>query len=191
MPDCSYCGESFASEDAYLSHLESVHKGELGPIDRRRIGGEGKESRGLRSVLLAAVVVIPIVAVVYVLFFAGGAPADGPVHEHGTINGTELDFSQPAFQNPREYPAFHFEDGTEVWHVHERGVTLQYAMSTLGITVTEDSVRYDGETYAGENATVVVEVDGEPVDPGEYVLDGVRAEDGEGGDYIRIVARPD
>jgi len=200
MPDCSYCGKSFASEADYLSHLESVHEGELGPIDRRRIGDGEEGGLGARSVLLAAVAVIPIVVVAYVLFFTGSAPADGPtnvgsVHEHGTINvtinGTELDFGAPEFQKPREEPAFHFERGTEVWHVHAKQVTLQFAMATLGINVTEESVTYDGRTYTEENATVRVEVNGEPVDPDEYVLKGVRDDDGENGDHIRIVAQPE
>lgn len=206
MPDCSYCGESFGSEDAYLDHLESAHQGELGPIDRRRVGGEeGEDGLGVRSILLAAVVVIPVVVVAYVLFFTGNAPASGledpetmptdvgSVHEHGTINvtidGTELDFSRQEFRNPREYPAFHFEDATEVWHVHARQVTLEYAMWTLGIGVTEDSVRYGGETYTAENATVIVEVNGEAVDPTEYVLSGASAANAENGDHIRIVVR--
>ena len=37
MPDCDYCEESFADEDAYLDHLADVHEGELGAIDRRRV----------------------------------------------------------------------------------------------------------------------------------------------------------
>jgi hypothetical protein len=204
MPDCSYCGDSFDSEDAYLAHLESRHEGELGPIDRRRIGdGEGEEGIGLRGILLAALVVIPVVVAAYVLFFTGGAPANaleepetmptgvGTTHEHGTINvtinGTELDFSQPEFQKPGEFDAFHFEAGTDEWHVHARRVTLQYAMWTLDIGVTEDAVRYDGETYTSENATVIVEVNGEPVDPAEHVLSG--ASNAENGEHVRIVVR--
>ena len=201
MPDCSYCGDSFDSEDAYLAHLETVHEGELGPIDRRRVGDEAEGGIGLRGLLLAALVVVPLVVGAYVLFFTGTASPEGPtdvgsVHEHGTINvtidGTELDFGQPEFQNPGEHSAFHFEsDGTggEVWHVHAQEVTLSYAMETLGIEVTEDMVRYDGETYTEENATITVEVNGESVDPGEYVLSGpsdiANADDG---DHIRIVA---
>jgi hypothetical protein len=208
MPDCSYCGESFDAEDAYFAHLEAVHEDELGPIDRRRIGG-GDEEGGLgsRSILLAALVVIPVVVAAYVLFFAGNAPASGgledpetmptgvgTVHEHGTItvtiDGTELDFSQPEFQNAREYKAFHFERGDgEVWHVHAQRVTLQYAMWTLGIGVTEDSVQYDGRTYTEENATIVIEVNDEPVDPTTYELSGTAVENAENGDHIRIVVR--
>jgi len=206
MPDCSYCGESFDAEDAYLAHLEAVHEDELGPIDRRRIGG-GDEEGGLggRSILLTALVVIPVVVAAYVLFFAGNGsgasgipepeqtPSNDPTHEHGTINvtidGIALDFSRADFQNPRQYPDFHFERRTEIWHAHAEGVTLQYAMWTLGIGVTEDSVRYDGQTYTEENATIVIEVDDEPVDPTTYELSGASDENPEAGDHIRIVVR--
>jgi hypothetical protein len=206
MPDCSYCGESFDSEDDYLAHLEAVHEGELGPIDRRRIGDETEEGVGLRGIILAAIVVIPVVVAAYVLFFTGGSPSNGPgepetmptnlrsVHEHGTINvtigGTELDFSRAEFQNPQQYGAFHFEGGDgEIWHVHADRVTLEYAMWTLGIGVTEDTVRYDGETYTEENATVIVEVNGESVDPTSYELSGASVANVDEGDHIRIVAR--
>ncbi|MFB6227501.1 MAG: C2H2-type zinc finger protein [Halobacteriales archaeon] len=205
MSDCSYCGESFNSESDYLAHLETAHEDELGPIDRRRIGDDEEEGIGLRGIIVGALVVIPVVVVAYVLFFTGNTPSSGlenpvitptnvgSVHEHGTINvtigGTELDFSRGAFQNAREYGAFHFEGGDgEVWHVHAQQVTLQYAMWTLGIGVTEDSVRYDGETYTEENATVIVEVNGEPVDPTTYELSGASAANAENGDHIRIVA---
>jgi hypothetical protein len=203
MPDCSYCGESFDSEDAYLAHLETVHEGELGPIDRRRIGDETEEGVGLRGVLLAALVVIPIVVAAYVLFFTGSGsgaaiptpeqtPSDGRIDEHGTINvtidGNELDFSRSEFQNA--HPKFHFEGGDgDIWHAHREGLTLQYAMWTLGIGLTEDEVIYDGQTYTAENDTVIIEVNGSQVDPTEVMLSGEsdpnRADDG---DHIRIVA---
>jgi len=210
MPDCSYCSESFDDEDAYLEHLKASHEGELGPVDQRRIGdGEGESGFGTRTLLLGLLAVIPIVVVAYVLFFTGSTAGDASlaepetqptgirtVHEHGTINvtidGTELDFSRDEFLRPREYQAFHFEDRSEVWHVHARRVTLQYAMWTLGIGVTEDTVRYDGETYRdGVNATIVIEVNGDPVDPTEYVLSGTRAGNAEEGDHVRIVVRTD
>lgn len=205
MPDCSYCGESFGSEDDYLAHLETVHEGELGPIDRRRIGDDEEEGIGWQGILLAAFVVISVVVVGYVLFFTGNTPSSeledpetsptnvGSVHEHGSINvtigGTELDFSRGEFQNALEHDAFHFEGGDgEVWHVHAQQVTLEYAMSTLGIGVSEDTVRYDGETYTEENATVIVEVNGEAVDPAAYELSGASGANAENGDHIRIVA---
>lgn len=210
MPDCKYCDESFDSESAYLSHLESTHEGELGPIDRRRIGkADGDDDSSLPTALIGGVVVgVPVLVLAYLFFFTGSTPGEtlprpeptptdvGEVHFHGTIDvrvaGETLDFSRAKFQNPREYPAFHFEGGDgEVWHGHARQVTLAYAMWTLGIGVTADSVTYDGTTYTdGENASVSITVNNESVNPTEYVLQGVRAGNAADGDHIRIRVEP-
>ena len=54
MPDCDYCDESFPDESSYLEHLETAHRGELGPIDRRRVGvDDGDESDGSNLALYA------------------------------------------------------------------------------------------------------------------------------------------
>lgn len=210
MPDCDYCGESFGSERAELEHLEAEHRDELGPIDRRRIGDVDDDGEGLPTgpIALGAVLVAAAAVVAYVIFVGGGGgtgtaagqPYDlGSVHYHGTINATidgqQLDFSRPRFQNPQEYPAFHFEGGDgSIWHVHARGVTLGYAMNTLGINVTDSSVTYDGTTYRDSDPEweVIVQVDGQDVDPDEFVLGGATdeqaARQGEG-QHIRIVVR--
>ncbi|PSP74804.1 hypothetical protein BRC86_04780 [Halobacteriales archaeon QS_3_64_16] len=107
----------------------------------------------------------------------------GSVHTHGTIEmrvtGQQVDFSQSQYQLQAD--AFHFENSEgSRWHVHAQGVTLEYAMSTLDIGVTNDSVTYEGETYrGGPNTTVTVRVNGSPVQPSEYVL--------QEGDQIRII----
>lgn len=197
MPDCRYCDESFADEASYHDHLRTDHADELGPIDRRRVGSEG-EGGGLPTgpVVLGLVLLASAAVVGYVIFLPGGgdggAAGDGPtniggVHYHGTIevviDGERIDFSQPEYQRPREYPAFHFEggDGT-TWHGHAEGVTLAYAMTTLDIPVTADSVTFQGTTYddADPDTTVSITVNGDPVTPSAYVL--------EEGDAIRITA---
>ena len=109
----------------------------------------------------------------------------GSVHTHGTIEmrvaGQSIDFSQSQYQLQAD--PFHFENGNgDRWHVHAEGVTLEYAMSTLDIGVTNESVTYEGETYRAEgNTTVTVAVNGEPVVPSEYVL--------QDGDRVRIVVQ--
>ena len=109
----------------------------------------------------------------------------GSVHTHGTIEmrvaGQSIDFSQSQYQLQAD--PFHFENGNgDRWHVHAEGVTLEYAMSTLDISVTNESVTYEGETYRAEgNTTVMVAVNGEPVVPSEYVL--------QDGDRVRIVVQ--
>lgn len=206
MPDCDYCGESFAGEDAYLQHLHDEHYDELGTIDRRRVDSTvADDDGGIPTGPLAVVGVVLAAALIvgYVVFIAGGnggggdgatvngieveqTPTGPPfqgTHYHGTIEmavaGEQVDFSQQQYQVQAD--EFHFEnrDG-ERWHAHAPGVTLEYAMATLGIEVTADSVTYEGTTYRDSDSgtTVVVEVNGESVDPAEYVL--------EDGDHVRI-----
>lgn len=198
--ECDYCTAEFDDEETYLRHLQAEHADDLGPIEQRRVAKLTDDDDGGRVVMYAgAVGTLALVALLaYVLFFFGdggtgtdntGESADEPyalnsVHYHGTmavtVGGQELDFSQQRFQMQAD--AFHFEEyNGQQWHVHAKGVTLGYAMETLGIEVTDDTVTYDGTTYGddpGERATV--EVNGESVNPSEYVL--------EEGDSIRIVA---
>lgn len=207
MPECEYCGASHDSEKAHLKHLKSEHRDELGPIDKRRIGDVESESEFPTGPVALGVVVLASVAIVgYVVFIAGSGGANagephalGSVHQHGTIemtvDGKQIDFSQPQYQRPGHNQAFHFEGGVgEIWHVHAQGVTLHYAMNTIDINVTDDTVTFNGTTYRDSDPEweVVVQVNGEDVDPETYVLKGVRSEqaalNGEG-DNVRIVVR--
>lgn len=199
--ECSHCGASFDSEEPYLRHLLDEHPDDLGPIEQRRVGtldsDDGAPTAAVYGAVLGGFVLAGLLA--YVLFFmgsgatgtdgAGGGSAPEPhdlwsVHYHGpidvTIGGEELDFSRQRFQTQAD--PFHFENGDgQQWHVHAQDVTLAYAMETLGIEVTEDTVTYDGTTYGDDpGETAVVEVNGESVTPDEYVL--------QEGDHVRIVA---
>lgn len=200
MVDCSYCTEVFESEDAYLDHLAAEHEDELGRIDRRRVTGaeESESSLPLSTGPLVLVGVIGLAAVIVAyVTFGGGGSSDGPsalgsVHEHGTMNmtvtGEQVDFSKEKYQHQAR--PFHFEGGGgSVWHTHAKGVTLAYAMETLDIKVTQDSVTFNGTTYRDDDPkrNVIVEVNGESVDPEEYVLQGTSAPNAQQGDYIRIV----
>jgi hypothetical protein len=208
MPDCDYCEESFGSEKAYLKHLKKEHEGELGPIDKRRIGATGDDESGLADaagpIALGAIILFAAAIIGYLVFFAGsGSAGDGPrdlgaVHGHGTINmtvtGQQVDFSQPEYQRPRENSFFHFEAGNgRIWHVHGRGVTLEYAMNTLDIGVTDDSVTFQGTTYEDSDSqyNIEVTVGGEDVDPSEYVLTGNSrtppVRETSAGSHIRII----
>jgi hypothetical protein len=66
-------------------------------------------------------------------------------------------------------------------------------MATLGIGVSEDTVVFDGTVYreSDPGTNVTVEVDGEPVDPQTYVLQGGADSRPERGDSIRIVVGTD
>lgn len=206
MPDCDYCEASFGSEQAYLKHLEDAHEGELGPIDKRRVGGDSDDGSGLADaagpIALGAIILFATAIIGYLVFFAGsGSAGDGPtdfgdVHGHGTINATiagqQLDFSQQQYQPQAD--AFHFEGGNgRIWHVHARQVTLEFAMESLGIGVTDDSVSFEGTTYEDSDPQYDVEVTvgGEDVDPSEYVLTGnsrtASARQTSAGSHIRII----
>jgi len=112
----------------------------------------------------------------------------GSAHEHGpidvTVAGESIDFRQPEFQHPREMQAFHFEAGERRYHVHAKGVTLEYALEATAFGVTNTSFAYDGVVYReGSNAqapddwevvtgaTIVYEVNGEEVPPETYLLE--------------------
>ena len=218
MERCEYCGAEFDDEDALLDHLAGTHREDLGPIDERRVAdhtASGGVDLPTGPLVLGVVIVVAVLLMAFVIFGMGGGSgsttlngisvAQSPdelrsAHEHGTINvtidGQQLDFSQPRYQAPNGQYAgnkFHFEGGNgQVWHTHADGVTLEYAMATLNIGVDGDSVTYQGTTYTdGENAEVIVQVDGEPVDPSTYVLQGVGSASGQGGDHVRILVRTD
>jgi len=212
MPDCEYCSEGFEDEDVYLQHLRDEHEGELGAIDERRVAqldAGGRSDRTRLTVLILALGSIALVG--YLVTIVGGFGEDEPVglgsvHEHGTmevvIENESLDLNDRAFV--KNDNAFHFHGderattGEFVWHTHATGVTLQYALGTLGIEVDDSGteLRYGGETYHDEKpgTEVRIEIDGERVEPGSYELDGVEpvdaAADGEGDD-IRVVVRTD
>lgn len=195
MPECDYCGASFDDEDAYLTHLGDEHADELGRIDRRRVE-RANDDRELPTgpIVLGVVLLSAVLVVGYTVALSGGGHNSGgphsvgSVHYHGgitvTIDGEQIDFSRPEYQHPRENPAFHFEggDGSQ-WHVHAQGVTLKYAMSTLGIEVTESTVTFQGTTYRDDdpNTSITVQVNGGSVTPSEYVL--------QEGDHVQIVVR--
>lgn len=106
-------------------------------------------------------------------------------HVHGhmefVVNGEAINFGRERYQSNDRY--FHYEGGEgAAWHAHSYSLTLDYALSSLnGIDVSADgrTVTYNGTTYreSEPGTTIAIEVNGEPVEPGEYYLkdwDGVR-----------------
>jgi molybdopterin converting factor small subunit len=190
MPDCDYCGAAFRDEGAYHDHLRNEHRDELGPIDRRLVGvADEGSSLPVGPIALVAILGVTAALVGYVVFFTGGSSASGvgPAgsdHYHGTIEvtvlGEQVDFSRSAYQLRDD--RFHFEggQGTE-WHAHASGVTLGYAMESLGFDLTRDSFTYQGTTYEdGAGYEVRIQVNDEAVGP-DYVL--------QDGDRVRISVR--
>lgn len=189
MPDCGYCDESFDDEAAYRDHLRAAHADELGPIDQRRVVTDDGGGLPTGPLAIGAILIVAAAVVGYVVFLPGDGNGAGPhdlgsVHYHGTIevvvDGERIDFSQSRYQLQAD--AFHFEggDGTR-WHVHAQDVTLAWAMESLGIGVTQETVTFGGTTYddADPDTSVSVTVNGNPVTPSTYVL--------KQGDTIRIV----
>jgi hypothetical protein len=192
MPDCDRCGASFDGEDAYLGHLASEHPDDLGPIEQRRVADRDDGEFPTGPVVIGGIFLVVAAVVEDTVLVAGGGGSGGEPygvgerHYHGTIevviDGERIDFSRSRYQLRDD--AFHFEGGVgERWHVHARGVTLAYALSTLGIEVSETAVTFEGTTYRASDpdTTVEVTVNGESVTPSEYVL---RPED-----EVRVVAR--
>jgi len=208
MPDCKYCGDSFEDEQSYLRHLESEHEGELSNLDKRRIGGHEDEEGGFSTgAVILGVTIIGAFAVVAVLVTSmeGVGGGDEPtsqdtVHQHGTIQivleGSQLDLNQEQYLE--NDPNFHFhggdrtDSGAFIWHVHARGVTVKYALATLGFEVNDDGTQLtvgDREYDADDPDTEInIQVNGEAVEPGEYELSGVGPENeaaaGEGDDLV-------
>jgi len=172
--------------------------------------------------VLGLVVLAAVLVVVYVVVFVGGGDASpatettadldagaasldevaqtpgpaGSAHEHGTIevviDGQEIDFSRETYQLQAD--KFHFEGGDgRIWHTHATGVTLEWAMATLNIGVSEDTVVFDGTVYRDSDpgTDVTVEVNGQPVDPQSYVLEGTSAANAQNGDHVRIIVETD
>ena len=75
MPECDYCGESFADEDAYLEHLSATHEGELSRIDQRRVASTNESAGDTNLTRLAgiafAVLIVAGLAVVGVTQLTG------------------------------------------------------------------------------------------------------------------------
>lgn len=191
MPECDYCEESFDGEGTYVAHLQSEHEGELSRVDQRRVEEfeAGGRSLPYGAIALVVIIVAAFAVVAYVIVSMGSVGgSDGPtnagsIHEHGTIeivvDGEELDLYADRYA--KQDPNFHFhggETGDEyVWHVHAQQVTLGYALETLGMEVTDDGTELtiDGTAYDADDpdTEISVTVNGESVDPGDYVLRGV------------------
>lgn len=195
MTTCDYCGETFDSDETLLAHLDRDHdRSELGRIDRRRVEQRAADDGmgvPFGMIVMAGTLALAVGVIGYVAIVgSGGGSTQQAVtqdtHYHGTIEvsimGEQVDFSREKYQLQDQ--RFHFERGNgDRWHVHGDGVTLRYAMQTLGIGVTNSTVSFDGTTYRNgdPDTTVIVRVNGSPVSPADYTI--------KKGDHVRIVVR--
>ncbi len=202
---CAYCGETVPEED-YDDHLRRAHAEELTAIDSRRLGPPRERTNARSLALYAGVgIVVAVFALGYGLVFlgaddGGSTAAVEPdtttlIHEHGQLSvqydDTTVDFNQPQYIEADSCFHFHAYDDAAVWHTHCEDVTIEYALETLGMTVTAETFAVDGQEFdADAGDEISVTVDGEPVDPQEHVLEGVDSVDDarEGaGDTVEIV----
>lgn len=177
MHDCRYCEASFEDEDAYLEHLAGDHDGELGPIERRKIGAEDDDSGGLPTgpLALVGVLLVAVAIVAYVLTAGGGgggdALADLPdrgddavisqVQDEPNDNTTHVDRGEAEYDripptggahyDPSVGPGFYTEEQTlgELVHSLEHGyIVVWYDPSALSSDAEENLRTYSNE-YTG------------------------------------------
>lgn len=207
MPDCDYCEETFASEDAYLDHLAEAHEGELSRIDSRRVEQRATE----QGASVPPAVIYGIAGLALLAAAAGGtyyvvdafsAEPQQTVHEHGPltveIDGDPIQFAQQEqYTQPRDNPspAFHVHSQSPgYWHVHPSSpgrLTISEAFSEIGVEVTESRLEIEGETYDAteEGVELSITVNGEAVDPESYELQGVGQAPYDRGDDLRIAVQ--
>jgi sulfur carrier protein ThiS len=205
MERCTHCNDAFDGEDELIDHLAAEHSDELTSLEQRKVDtvhtsttdsiASYLPSGGMMILLVIIVFAGALVAFVSFGLGSGSTVQEGQqpthiggAHYHGTmemvVNGDRVDFSQHQYQLQAD--AFHFEGGDgRQWHAHARGVTVFWAMQSLGINVTQNAVTYNGETYrdSDPNTNVVVEANGDPIDPKGYVF--------QQGDTIRIIVSQD
>lgn len=186
MVECRYCGADFPDEEAHLDHLEAEHAGELGPIDRRKLGKRTESDREIPQIAYqiggVAVLVVMLGLLAWGLIaFAGDSSGGGErVHEHGTlvveVDGDPIDFDQPQYH---EAEGIHFHPGDgSTWHMHFDRLTFAEAMSRLGMPVSETSVTIDETTYDAEDSgvSVTMQINDEPAELDRELREGDRIE---------------
>lgn len=103
----------------------------------------------------------------------GATPASvGPVgstHEHATfsvvVDGAPIDFGQPRYQVQSSHVHFENGDGSTI-HSHATGVTIGYALDTLGLGINGTCLTVHADTYCESTGNVTTTVDGQELDNG-------------------------
>ncbi len=134
---------------------------------------------------LAAVVLYGMVSAGVVSFTAGGSPSGtataptsvgpaGSTHEHATFSvsvaGDRIDFSRQRYQMQANRVHFEAGDGTTI-HKHATGVTIGYALDTLGLGINASCLQVHGDAYCEPAGDLAVTVDGSDIDaPTDHVI---------------------
>ena len=165
MVECDYCGDVFDSEEAYLDHLGTVHGGELGAIERRRVeaargGDDGIPTTGL---LVGGVGLVVVVVVIWMLFFGGGgdpvpgAEPTGLESEPLPERGDEQWISQ-VDSFPSE-GSNHVDQGTQIDYKRIPPLSGPHYGSTVSAGFYEETQPFGSLVHTLEHGAVIIYYD--------------------------------
>lgn len=179
-------------DDDMNSHERDELKRELNSLQAQ----QSSDSTSYRPVVMSVVALLAIAGIGYTLFASGvisfsasgGTPTAtgnaasigpaGSTHEHMSfgviVDGEEINFALPKYQiGQTQNQHIHFEGGDgDIIHKHATGVTIKFALQTLGMDINSSCLTLDtGETYCeGEESTLEVTAGGEEVNASTSVL---------------------
>lgn len=180
--------------DAHGDDVTSHERDEL----KRTLNRAGEDDAGVSLLdrvpvkLVGGLAVLIVAAVALgqsgmVSFSGGGGPSGstgatqigpaGSTHEHAAfsviVDGDAIDFSQPRYQVGRTQDRkIHFEggDGSTI-HKHATGVTIGFALDSLGLGINATCLDVHGEAYCEGGGELTVTVDGQEIeDPANHVI---------------------
>ena len=119
-----------------------------------------------KNQLIGIALAVLAITVSALIFLQPKTGAFASAHDHADfavfINGQKIDFSQAKYQtkipndpslcgDTSKLAHLHAGDGN-VAHEHATGVTWQYFISTLNITLSKDCIEIDGNSYCSSDA---------------------------------------
>lgn len=177
--------------DDISSHRADELKRERNRLDEESNGGGLPVSR---RAIAAGVMLLAVVGGGYALmntgavsFTSSGGGTDTPTgnvgaqvgppgsaHDHAgfsvVVDGEPIRFSKPRYQLQADRVHFEGGDGSTI-HKHATGVTVEYALETLGLDVNATCLTVHGDQYCEPEGEVEVTVNGEPAeDGGDHVI---------------------
>ena len=186
---CDQCEKEFKTQQGLDQHKADKHS--MSSHEKKELKKQREEEhkveinkkikgKKMKKWAIVAVVIIALVGIGYVV--ATSIPASsgivvgppGSTHIHHDIkvyvNGRAIDFSQARYQLRSRVVHFEGGDGS-VLHTHATGMTLGYALDTMGIQLN-DCLTVDGTKYCNEgNKTLKVYVNSQPADnASEYLM---------------------
>ncbi len=202
--ECGDCSETFSSRRELVQHRLDEHGDEMNSHERDELKRElnslqaqqSGDSTDYRPAVMSVVALLAIAGIGYAVVASGfvsfstsggtstptgNVASVGPVgsaHQHAqfsvTVDGERIDFSQQRYQLQSDLIHFEGGDGTTI-HKHATGVTIDYALQTLGMDIRGDCLTVHGNQYCeGEGSDLSVTAGGEEVNASTYVIqDGV------------------